>query len=82
MNGPEDHSVITEGYWWMPGDGEPGESWIATGSDVKLQLFPGEKEIDVLIPTVDGDRALVAIPVEAVALLLIRERLSGGSDER
>lgn len=73
----DEHAVVAEGYWWMPGDGEPGKSWDATRSDVKLQLMPGESEIDVLIPTADGDRALCSIPVEAVAMLLIQERIRG-----
>jgi hypothetical protein len=71
--------VRVEGGIWPPGDGEPGRDWrYEPHCELVLQLMPGEDVIDVFQVTPDGNRALCAVPLEGVALLMIRERLSSG----
>lgn len=52
------------------GDGEPGEDWtFSYGRMVLSWDGPGES-IDVQVMTPGGERALAAVPVEAVAQVL------------
>jgi hypothetical protein len=67
---------ITDGGWWPPGHGEPGESWDFEETRIALN-FDGA-EIDVLQVTPDGDRALASIPLAGVARLLAEH--FGGDD--
>lgn len=57
------------GGWWPPGGGEPGTEWVYEGAPLVL-LFDGD-DIDVLMPTPDGDRAIASFPATALAALFV-----------
>jgi hypothetical protein len=63
--------VEVEGTWWPPGDGEPGCEWSPDLCRLRLQHDGGEV-IDVLQVTQGGDRALVAVPIAGLAVVLAR----------
>lgn len=70
--------VVTGGGWWPPGDGEPGEEWEYAHADLKLLVDPKGDQIDVVLPTPDGDRGLCSIPVTGLAHLFVAHH-GGGS---
>lgn len=61
-------SVVAEGGWWPPGEGEPGCEWNFENTGLRL-IFDG-RDIDVVQVSPEGDRALVSIPVGAIARVL------------
>lgn len=52
--------------WWPPGAGEPGKDWDFQPVTLEL-VCDGGGSIDVLMVTPEGPRALVSVPISAIA---------------
>jgi hypothetical protein len=72
---------IDGGGWWPPGEGEPGTDWGYEVARLKLQLGDGESQVDGLMPTPNGDRALASIPVDGIAALFAQGYSRSVGDE-
>jgi hypothetical protein len=73
QNFKDKYVTTPEGEWWPPGRGEPGKDW--DGEDAELRLiFDDPLKIDVVMIIPEGERALVSVPIYAIAEILARGR--------